>query len=60
MIWFGAMLLTILTGGRIDYLPGAHRPWVVDFSAARQQGHGKTLIAAIRHRWNAKSESGAW
>ncbi len=60
MTYIGALLLTILTAGRIDYLPGAHRPWVVDFFRTKQQGHGKTLVAAIRHHINVKNESGVY
>lgn len=30
MTAWGALALSILTAGRIDYLPGARRPWHVE------------------------------
>ncbi len=41
MIAWGAMALSILTGGRVDYLPGARRPWHIE--AFGRVARGKTL-----------------
>ena len=46
MAFWWAMLLTLLTGGRIDYLPGARRPWVVD-TRRGYQGRGASLVGAV-------------
>lgn len=41
-------VLSVLSGGRIDYLPGARRPWIVDWDKTKPVGRGKTLVEAIR------------
>jgi hypothetical protein len=47
-------VLPLFTSG-IDYLPGAHRPWVVDFQdPERRQGRGKTLIEAWIMYWRKR------
>jgi hypothetical protein len=48
MILFTALVLSLLTGGRVDYLPDARRPWVVDFRHGRI-GRGRTLYEAVRN-----------
>lgn len=49
MTYFVAFVLAIVTAGAVDYLPGANRPWVVDFrNPHRCAGRGKTLYEAVR------------
>jgi hypothetical protein len=45
------LLVVLLSGGKIDYLPGANRPWSVDLAAGRYPGRGRTLWAAIAHHY---------
>lgn len=46
-----SVVLPLLFSG-IDYLPGARRPWVVDWqSEKRRQGRGKTMWEAWRMYW---------
>lgn len=45
------MGLALLTGGRVDYLPDARRPWVVDWDKSRVVGRGRTLWEAWRDHW---------
>lgn len=49
MKYIGALVLTIVTGGAIDFMPEAHRPWVVDFrNPNRYPSRGRTLAEAWR------------
>lgn len=51
-MYYVAFLLTVLTNGGIDYLPGAIRPWVVDFSPLRKAGRGYSLLQALWNHWS--------
>lgn len=44
---YAALFLAVCSGGRIDYLPGARRPWVVCLSRNRKIGRGSTLARAL-------------
>lgn len=46
MGYYAAVLLALVTS-RVDYLPGANRPWAVDWPG-RAVGRGRTLAGAIR------------
>lgn len=50
------LILTLLTGGRVDYLPDARRPWVVDWDKSRLVGRGQTFWAAWRDHWRRAEE----
>jgi hypothetical protein len=52
MYYWAAFLLSVLTRGAVDYLPGATRPWAVDFSARRKVGRGRSLFQAVRDHWS--------
>lgn len=52
MKYLSAFVLAVVTGGAVDYLPGAHRPWIVDFrSPRRYAGRGRTLYEAARQHF---------
>ena len=49
---FGIFFVCVMTGGRVDYLFDANRPWVVDFrNQERRPGRGSTLIEAWKGYW---------
>jgi hypothetical protein len=48
IVEIAAFLLSVLSSGRVDYLPGARRPWVVDWRKGRRVGRGRTLVEAVR------------
>jgi len=39
--------LALVSFGRIDYLPGARRPWVVDLRKSKPVGRGASLYQAV-------------
>lgn len=42
-----AMLLSVFSG-KIEYLPDAHRPWLISGCGNRLDGRGRTLRLALR------------
>ena len=51
LVAWGAFALCILTGGAVDYLPGARRPWLIE--AFGRQARGRTLdevLNRLMHR----------
>lgn len=53
-----AILLSLVTRDRIDYLPDAHRPWLVRFRYP--VGRGQTLRKAIVHNLLRGYKRGPW
>lgn len=50
MFWF-AFALSLMTNGRVDYLPEARRPWIADFRRMRRVGRGRSLAGALLDHW---------
>jgi len=57
-IKFGViLLLSVVTGGRVDYSPECNRPWTVDFRDPRRYpGRGFTLREAWGMHFRKRSE----
>ena len=49
MKFYLALILNLLSGDRVDYLPSVRRPWLVNLGRRQVQGRGKTLCGAARH-----------